>query len=88
MAKLTASQVAAKVGVTAYTIKRWYTFIEETPIDELEKLVKDGMPVLPKCEKIGSMGWRYWDEEDIDKIIEFKNWVPNTKNGIFQKFKK
>ena len=87
MPKLTASQVAAKVGVTAYTIKRWYDCIEKAPMDYLQKLVKEGMPVLPKFETVGSMGWRYWEESDIPALIEFKNWVPKTKNGIFKKLK-
>lgn len=86
--KLTVSQTAAKVGVTNYTIKRWYKFIEETPMKELIKLQKEGMPILPKCELIGNRQDRVWDEEDIPKLIEFKNWVPHTKNGVFQKYKK
>lgn len=86
--KLTISQTAAKVGVTGYTIKRWYKFIEETPMEELIKLQKEGMPILPKYLIIGRRQDRIWDEEDIPKLIEFKNWVPHTKNGVFQKYKK
>ena len=86
MGKLTVSQVAAKVGKTAYTIKRWYQFIEETPMDELIKLQQSGMPLLPKYEIIGNRGDRVWNEEDISALIEFSKWVPPTKNGIFKKY--
>lgn len=88
MVKLTASQVAAKVGVTAYTIKRWYKFIDETPMEELIKLQNEGMPILPEVEIAGTRGDRLWNDEDISKLVEFKNWVPHTKKGVFQKYKK
>lgn len=87
MVKLTASQVAAKVNVSVYTIKRWYKWFENLTTDEIGKYVSQGMPVLPNYQVVGNTKWRYWDEEDIQKIIEFKNWVPNTKNGVFQKNK-
>ena len=45
MAKLTASQVAARIGKTAYTIKSWYKFIADTPMEELIKLQQKGMPI-------------------------------------------
>ena len=91
MSKLTTGQVAMKLCVSPYTIKRWYTFwenLENTDVRELNRLVKEGMPVLPKCEKIGARGDRIWDEEDLKDLEEFKNWIPHTKNGIFQKYKK
>ena len=88
MPKLTASQVAAQLNVTAYTIKRWYQFYENLTPDELADLMNQGMPELPKCEKIGTMGWRYWNMEDLPGLEKFKNWIPNTRNGIFQKYKK
>ena len=90
MAKLTSSQVAARLGVSPYTVKRWYAFwenLEQTDIKKLNELVKDGMPVLPKYEVAGSRGDRLWDEDNINDLIEFKQWIPHTKNGIFQKYK-
>ena len=88
MAKLTASQVANRIGKTSYTIKRWYQFIEETPMEELIKLQQKGMPILPKYELIGTRGDRIWNEEDIPALIAFSEWIPHTKNGIFKKYKK
>jgi len=87
MAKLTSSQVAARLEVSPYTVKRWYAFwenLEQTDVKKLNDLVKDGMPVLPKYEVAGSRGDRLWDEDDIEDIRAFKNWVPHTKRGIFQ----
>lgn len=90
MAKLTTTQVAMKIGVTPYTIKRWYQFFDEIKaydVRELDKLVKDGMPILPEYETVGVRKDRIWDEEDIKDLKAFKEWVPHTKNGIFQKYK-
>jgi hypothetical protein len=85
MPKLTASQVAGMVGVSSYTIKRWYNWYENLSKEELKQLADNGMPILPNYETVGSTKWRYWEDADIQKIIEFKNWVPHTKNGIFNK---
>jgi len=88
VAKLTTSQVAARIGKTAYTIKRWYQFINETPMEILIQLQKEGMPILPKYEIIGNRGDRVWDEKDIPAILAFSEWVPHTHNGLFKKYKK
>ena len=87
MAKLTASQVANRIGVSVYTVKRWCDWYQSLTKDEifiLENSYK--MPKLPECELVGATNWRYWDEKDIAALIEFKNWVPNTRNGLFKKF--
>lgn len=89
MAKLTSSQVAARLDVSPYTIKRWYTFwenLEQTDVKKLNDLVKEGMPVLPKYDSVGARGDRIWDEDDIEDLIAFKHWVPHTKNGIFKEY--
>lgn len=88
MAKLTATQVGAILGVTPYTIKRWYKFIEETDIKDLAELQKEGMPILPQYEIMGTNAWRFWNEEDIEQIRKFKEWLPQKKNGIMQKYNK
>lgn len=88
--KLTASQVAARLGVTSYTVKRWYAFWENlanTDVNELNELCKNGMPTLPQYEVAGSRGDRLWDEDDIEELSKFRDWVPHTKKGIFQKYK-
>lgn len=82
MSKLTASQVASKVEVSVYTIKRWYKWIESLSTEELNKFLDKGMPKLPDYETIGNTAWRYWNEEDIPQIKKFKKWVPNTRAGV------
>lgn len=90
MAKLTTGQVAIRLNVSPYTLKRWYTFwehLEATDVAELNKLVKEGMPALPKYETVGARGDRIWDEDDIEELEAFRKWVPHTKQGIFLKYK-
>lgn len=80
--KLTASQVAARIGKTSYTIKRWYAWYEKLTPEELSNYISKGMPELPKYEVVGATQWRYWDEEDIEQLQKFSRWVPHTKNGV------
>ena len=80
--KLTASQVAAKIGKSVYTIKRWYKWYESLSSEELNKLLTEGMPKLPEYETVGATQWRYWDEEVIPQLQAFSDWVPHTRNGI------
>lgn len=82
MGKLTASQVAAKVDVSVYTLKRWYKWYESLSAEEFEKHILNKMPKLPDYLTIGTTAWRYWDEEDIPQIKKFKEWVPNTRAGV------
>lgn len=82
--KLTVSQVAALIGKTAYTIKRWYEWYEQLTSDELINYIKNGMPELPKYETVGATQWRYWDEKDVEQIKKFSDWVPHTRNGVMK----
>ena len=89
MGKLTTGQVANRLNISTYTLKRWYQFWENlkaTDIKELDRLIKEGMPILPDYIHFGNRGDRIWDEEDITDLEAFKNWVPATKNGIFKKY--
>ncbi len=82
MAKLTATQVAYKLGISVYTLKRWYKWYETEDVRKLAELVKNGMPVLPKYELVGSTKWRYWDEKDLVELQAFKDYIPNTRGGF------
>ena len=82
MAKLTISQVASRIGKSVYTIKRWYNWYETTDKTNIEKLVKEGMPLLPEYETIGATNWRYWNENDISKLEAFRDWMPHTRQGV------
>lgn len=82
MAKLTASQIGAKLNKTAYTIKRWYKWYEQLTEEEKQEYIKNGMPELPKYETVGATNWRYWDEQDLEKLQKFSDWVPHTRGGV------
>ena len=88
MARLTASQVASLVGVSVYTMKRWYNWYENEDIKVLDELYHKGMPELPAYETIGATNWRYWNEEDVEQIKKFKEFVPHTKNGFMGRLNK
>ena len=88
MRKLTATEVSYKIGKSAYTIKRWYTWYEQLTESELNKFIKEGMPKLPAYEVVGPTKWRYWDEKDIEQIKKFSEWVPNTRAGVMSNPKK
>ena len=80
--KLTATQIAYEVGVSVYTIKRWYKWYEQEDVRKLNELTEKGMPTLPRYETIGATNWRYWDEDDIEQLKKFKEWVPHTRGGV------
>lgn len=82
MAKLTTTQIAIEVGVSVYTINRWYKWWNTEDVNKLNELVKNGMPSLPKYETIGTTNWKYWEKKDIEQLKAFKAWMPHTKNGI------
>lgn len=82
--KLTATQIAAKINKTGYTIKRWYNWYNSLSDEKKQSYIEQGMPELPEYDTVGSTNWRYWDEEDIPKLLAFSNWVPHTKNGVFK----
>ena len=79
---LTASQVAARIGKTSYTIKRWYNWYATLTEDEINKYKKEGMPELPPCQIVGTNSWRYWYAKDIEQLEKFSKWVPHTRRGI------
>lgn len=82
MAKLTASQMASAIGVSVYTLKRWYEWYEYEDKEKIQELLKNGMPDLPKYETIGSTNWKYWEETDIEQLKKFRAYIPHTKGGF------
>ena len=57
----TTSETAAIVGVTRATLIRWYEY--QDTID---------VKVLPDYIRVGGHNTKYWSEENIDKIVQFK----------------
>ena len=68
-------QVAVMCGVLVQTINNWYRFKRENPDKQLAML-------LPNYTVVGSHGQRFWKESDIEAVIEFKNIMPQGRNGI------
>lgn len=57
----TTSETAAIVGVTRVTLLRWYEY--QDTID---------VKVLPEFITLGGHHTKYWSDESIQKIIQFK----------------
>ena len=72
--KINVTTLAFLVGVTVQTISSWYKWKELSPNHELAKL-------LPDYTR-GARNTRYWNKSDVWKLIEFKNSIPEGRNGI------
>ena len=68
-------EVALRVDVSFKTINNWYMFKKQNPDNEYAKL-------LPDFIQSGARQTRYWRESDIWKLIEFKQAIPQGRNGI------
>ncbi len=71
---LNVSQVSAMIGTSVQTISSWYKFKKENPNDELSLM-------LPEFERIGNRRTRYWNKDDIWKLIEFKANIVHGRYG-------
>lgn len=77
MKLLTASEVCYLVGISIYTLNNWYTFKRENPDDEYAKMLPE---IYHKSE--GNRTKRYWNAEDVGKLIEYRTKIPWGKNGV------
>ena len=68
-------EVAILIGVSGKSINNWYWFKRENPNNEYAR-------ILPDYIQDGSHQTRYWRESDIWKLVEFKQAIPQGKNGI------
>lgn len=73
--KFKIEQVAVLINTSTETINNWYRFKKENPDHEFSKL-------LPDYSQDGARQTRYWDSEDIGKLLEFKNSIPKGRNGV------
>lgn len=73
--KLRIEEVAMLIGSSVQSINTWYRFKKWNPDNEACKL-------LPEFEQSGSRQTRYWNSNDVWKLIEFKNSIPHGRNGI------
>ncbi len=68
-------EVALSVGVSVKTINFWYMFKRENPDNEFAKM-------LPDYIQMGERKQRFWKEDAIWKLIEFKKQVPKGCRGV------
>lgn len=74
--KLTAAKVACQLDVSTKTLTNWYKFYHS----DCEK--PDNMPELPEYEQAYEKAPRYWNPEDIPKLMAFKEWIPKGRHGV------
>lgn len=72
---LKAQQVACAIDVSPQTIGSWYKWKLENPDHELAKL-------LPDYIRIGNRNTRYWEEDAVWKLMEFKKIIPQGRKGV------
>lgn len=73
--RLAVAELAVAIGTSVPTISSWYRWKRENPENEYAKL-------LPDFFRGGAHRTRYWHESDIPGILEFKNSIPQGRNGI------
>jgi len=75
--KIKIEELAFYIDSSTQTINTWYAWKRTNPKHELAKLLPDPIYVQKGGRKV-----RYWDSNDIGKIIEFKHSLPHGRNGI------
>lgn len=68
-------EVAILIGSSGKSINNWYWFKRENPDNEYAKMLPDYIQESPRQT-------RYWKESDIWRLIEFKQAIPQGRNGI------
>ena len=72
---LTIEEVAVSVGVSVQTINIWYRWKKQNPEHERAKMLPDFIQTKPRQ-------LRFWEPQDVIKLIDFKNTVKTGRNGI------
>ncbi len=72
---LTIEEVAVSVGVSVQTINIWYRWKKQNPDHDRAKLLPNFIQAKPRQ-------LRFWEPQDVMKLIEFKNSVKIGRNGI------
>ena len=68
-------EVAVLINSSVQTISAWYRWKKENPDHEFAKM-------LPDFERHGAHRARYWKYSDVWKLVEFKQSIPQGRNGI------
>lgn len=72
---LNVQEVAVVIGSSVPTISSWYRWKRAYPNHEYAQM-------LPDFERHGAHRARYWRYSDIQKLIDFKNAIPQGRNGV------
>lgn len=72
---LNVQELSMLIGSSIQTIGSWYRWKELHPDHELAKLI-------PDYTRIGNRRTRYWKQDDVWKLLEFKQKLPQGRNGI------
>ena len=72
---LNVQELSMLIGSSIQTIGSWYRWKELHPEHELAKLI-------PDYTRIGNRKTRYWSQDDVWKLLEFKQKIPQGRNGI------
>lgn len=73
--KFRAIEVALLLDISVATLGNWYVFKRQNPDNEIAKLLPEPIQKAPRQT-------RYWTEEDIPKLVEFKSKVVWGRNGF------
>lgn len=68
-------KVAFMIDVSVQTINNWYRFKRECPDNEFAEM-------LPDYIQEGDRQTRYWNINDIPKLIKFKESIPHGHVGV------
>lgn len=68
-------ELAVRIGSSVPTISSWYRWKRLHPEHEMAQL-------LPDFVRKGPHGTRNWYESDVAGVIEFKNSIPQGRNGL------
>ena len=79
--KLNATEVAVLVGCSVQTLNYWYAFKRENENSENVE-IRNLVNILPEYTQEGNRQTRYWTEDDIYRIVAFKNAIPKGRNGL------
>ena len=72
---LSVQEVAVLIKSSVPTISAWYRWKRLEPNHELAQM-------LPDFERHGAHRTRYWKYSDIPKLLEFKEAIPQGRNGV------
>lgn len=72
---LNVQEVATIIGSSIQTIGSWYRWKALNPNHELAIL-------LPDFKRVGNRNTRYWSQDDVWKLLEFKKSIPQGRYGV------